>query len=93
MAASIILKIVKTRLNRTDTALDEYLTARIDAVIGELTETGIHLEESARDNVLVADLVVWQYQNRDKPGQLPEWLRLARRERWLQDRGGTCCDS
>ena len=92
MAASIILEIVKSRLNRTDTVMDEYLTARIDAVIDELTETGIHLEESARDNVLVADLVVWQYQNRDKTDAMPAWLRLARRERWLQDNGGMYCD-
>lgn len=33
-----------------------------------------------------ADVTVWQHQNRDKPGAMPEWLRLRRRERWLSQR-------
>ena len=35
--------------------------------------------------MLVADTVVWQYQNRDKDTGMPEWLRLARRERFIQE--------
>lgn len=80
-----ILVLVKTRLGRLDTALDAYLTARIQAVIEELDTAGIHVSGSTRDQMLVADMVVWQYQNRDKDTGMPEWLRLARRERFLQE--------
>lgn len=80
------LMLVKTRLNRlaTDTALDEYFQARINAAIGELQATGITLTDSTADLLLVVDYAVWQYQNRDAPGSMPEWLRLRRRERWVQ---------
>jgi hypothetical protein len=80
------LLLVKTRLNRTanDTTLDEYFQARINAAIGELEATGIALTASTEDLLLVVDYAVWQYQNRDTPGSMPEWLRLRRRERWVQ---------
>lgn len=79
------LLLVKTRLNRlaTDTTLDEYFQARINAAIGELEATGITLTDSTADLLLVVDYAVWQYQNRDTPGSMPEWLRLRRRERWV----------
>lgn len=80
-----ILVLVKARLGRLDTALDAYLTARIQAAIEELGTAGIHVSGSARDKMLVTDTVVWQYQNRDKDTGMPEWLRLARRERFLQE--------
>lgn len=80
------LMLVKTRLNRlaTDTTLDEYFQARINAAVGELEATGIVLTDSTADLLLVVDYAVWQYQNRDTPGSMPEWLRLRRRERWVQ---------
>lgn len=90
MATEIILTLVKTRLNRSGVSeLDDYLIYRIDAAIQSLEADGIHLQDTEADNIFVADFVVWQYQNRDKPGTMPDWLRLARRERWLQDKGGT----
>jgi hypothetical protein len=82
-----VLGIVKARLNRlaSDTSLDTYLTSRIAATDLELERSGITLvADDVRDQVLLADIVVWQYSNRDKPGAMPDWLRLARRERWLQ---------
>lgn len=83
-----ILEIVKTRLGRLDTVLDDYFRARIEAAQEELRETGIHVRPySQRDMVLVADYVVWKYQNRDKPDAMPLWLKTERRERWLQDAG------
>ncbi len=84
----IVLSIVKARLNRlaSDTTLDPYLASRIEAAESELEGTGIHLvDNDTEDQVLLADLVVWQYNNRDKPGGMPDWLRLKRRERWLRD--------
>lgn len=89
MATEIILQLVKTRLNRVGISeLDDYLIYRINAAVDMLTAYGIHLTETDGDNMLVADLVVWQYQSRDQTGAMPEWLRQALRERWLQDRGG-----
>lgn len=84
---SLVLGIVKARLNRlaSDKTLDGYLLTRIEAAASELERTGIRIDTNdPRDTVLLADLVVWQYLNRDKPGAMPDWLRLARRERWLQ---------
>lgn len=84
------LDIVKARLNRlwTDTSLDDYFEKRIHAAVNYLTGIGIHLTESPEDLMLVVDFTVWQYQNRDKPGNMPEWLRLHRRERWLRMEAG-----
>ena len=80
------LSLVTARLNRlsTDTTLDVYLTARIMAAEQALGATGIVLTASVADLMLVVDYTVWEYQNRDKPGTMPDWLRLRRRERWVQ---------
>lgn len=84
-----ILGLVLARLNRLpcDNALDEYLTHRIQAARGELERTGITLrDDSADDAMLLVDLVVWQYSNRDSNQGMPDWLRLKRRERWMAQR-------
>ena len=84
------LGLVKSRLNRmaVDTSLDDYFRQRIAAAVAELEGTGISLTGSPDDLMLVVDYTVWQYQNRDSAGSMPEWLRLRRRERWLrQERG------
>lgn len=80
------LSLVKARLNRlpSDTTLDGYLTARIMAAEQALEATGIVLTASVADLMLVVDYTVWEYQNRDKPGSMPDWLRLRRRERWVR---------
>ena len=82
------LALVKMRLNRLpgDTSLDTYLDHRISAAIQELEGTGIVLDDGYEDLLLVVDTAVWQYQNRDSGAGMPEWLRLRRRERWLQQR-------
>lgn len=83
------LALVKARLNRlaSDTSLDGYLNARIDSAAEELERTGIRLDidGSPEDLMLLVDYTVWQYQNRDKPGAMPDWLRLRRRERWIRE--------
>lgn len=81
------LSLLKARLNRLsgDTSLDTYFQARISAAVQSLEGTGITLTDSEEDLMLTVDLAVWQYQNRDKPGSMPEWLRLQRRERWLRE--------
>ena len=82
------LRLLKARLNRLpgDTSLDETLTARIEAEVGALSRTGITLTDSADDMLLVVDGAAWAYQSRDKQAGPPEWLRIRRRERWLQQR-------
>lgn len=85
------LALMKTRLNRLegDTSLDQYFSARIEAAAQALEKTGIVLENTVNDLLLVVDMAVWDYQNRDKPGGMPDWLRLRRRERWIsQERSG-----
>ena len=87
---SPVLGIVKARLNRppSDTALDTYLQLRIAAAKSELKSIGIFLQDDdADDTIFLVDIVVWQYQNRDNPASMPEWLRLRRRERLLQQIG------
>ena len=90
--ADTTLGLVKARLNRLtgDTALDSYLSSRIDAADAELSRSGITLKaDSVEDQIFLVDFVVWQYQNRDQSGAMPDWLRLRRRERWLQQTQST----
>ncbi len=84
------LGLVKSRLNRmaADTSLDDYFRQRIAAAVAELEGTGISLTGSPDDLMLVVDYTVWQYQNRDSAGSMPEWLRLRRLERWLRENRG-----
>ena len=90
MRADILtaLSLVKARLNRmaADTSLDQYFTQRIEAAEAELKGAGISLTDSADDLMLLVDYTVWQYQNRDSAGAMPDWLRLRRRERWLRQK-------
>lgn len=83
--ADMALELVKARLNRmaSDTSMDDYLRARIEAAAGEMARHGITLDESMMDTMLLVDTAVWQYQSRDKAAGMPNWLRLRRRERWL----------
>lgn len=86
---STVLGIVKARLNRlaSDDTLDSYLKPRIQAADAELSRMGIVLAETdVEDQVFLADFTVWQYQNRDAPGGMPEWLRMRVRERFLHQR-------
>lgn len=84
------LALMKTRLNRlrSDAALDEYFMARLKSAEAELGRKGITLTDTIDDLMLLVDYTVWQYQNRDASGAMPEWLRLRVRERWLAQRVG-----
>lgn len=81
------LDMLKTRLNRADSTLDEYLEARLRAEVARFAKSGIVLTDSTDDIMLLVDMTAWAYANRDNAGEMPRWLRLARRERWLG--GGT----
>lgn len=81
------LRMVKVRLNRLadDHTLDEYLLLRLAAKEQETRGAGIRLDmNDPRHLMYLVDETVFDYQSRDKPGSRPEWLRLARRELWLQ---------
>ena len=88
------LTLVKARLNRlqTDTSLDDYLMSRIDGSVAALAENGIRLTDSPSDLMLLVDYTVWRYNNRDSAGEMPPWLRLARRERFLHTGTGGAAD-
>lgn len=85
-----VLRICKARLSRldSDTSQDEYLWMRILAAAAEQERIGVRLSGTAEDKMYLADMVVWEYQNRDKPGGMPDWLRLKRREKWLASQIG-----
>lgn len=89
MDKTTVLSLVKSRLNRlqSDTSMDDYLLVLIDAAEEELKRTGITIREgSADDALLLTNLAVWRYQNRDSAGAMPPWLAQYRRERWLAER-------
>ena len=80
-----ILLMCKARLDRSHTYLiDTQLLDRIEAGRAELQGKGINLrEDDPNDTMLLVDFVCWRYSARDKQVGMPEWLRLAIRERWL----------
>ena len=85
------LATMKTRLNRmqSDTSLDETaLLPRLRGAVEALKKNGITLTDSADDVVLLADYAAWRYQNRDSQEEMPKWLRMLRRERFLHTGGG-----
>lgn len=84
-----VLQLIKIRLNRADTTLDDYLYTRIVAARDKLEHKGVPLNLTVtEDCVFLSDLVAWQYLNRDNAGAMPKWLRLDLRERFLRNRGG-----
>lgn len=80
-----ILTMLRARLDEPPHELDEFLRSLIFGVIAELESTGIHIRDDARDLMFVTDMTAWKYSCRDKAEGMPEWLRLARRERYLQE--------
>lgn len=88
---NIALDLMKARLNRLagDTSLDGLFVTILQASAEELEKTGIQLNDTAQDVMLVVNTAVWHYQSRDSQTGMPDWLRLQRRERWLNERRGT----
>lgn len=85
------LTLMKSRLNRlsTDTSLDDTFVIRLQGAQEELNGMFRQdLTDSTADLILLVDYTVWGYQNRDKSGAMPDWLRLKLRERFLKG-GGT----
>lgn len=82
------LDVLKQRLNRADDRLDAYLSMRLNAELKRFAKTGIALTDSTDDIMLLVDMTAWAYGNRDHSGEMPRWLRLARRERWLKESDG-----
>lgn len=88
---ALAVQLVKQRLTRPpgETCLNDYLTARVEGAAEELEDLGIRLVMGkVSDILMVVDLAVWEYQNRDKKEGMPDWLRLRRRERYLRKRRG-----
>lgn len=81
-------ELVKARLDYicVPATTETYLRARIEAAAKRLEQNGIRLRDTTDDLMLLCDMAVWEFQSRDKPGAMPEWLKIVRRERWLADR-------
>lgn len=95
--ADVAYALLQARMDRggmpVPEALEEYWKTRMEAAVEELGQMGIHLEDNAKDSALLADFTAYKLQNRDKPGTMPQWLRLELRERWLsQERGANATD-
>lgn len=82
------IAMVKQRKDWLNTAnpKDLYISMRVNETIGELRDMGIHLVDTPQDLMLVVDIVVWKYNNRDKSQAEPQWLRDAKNTRWMNDR-------
>lgn len=91
------LLLVKDRLDRVpgSTLRDVPLMHRIDGAIALLERRGIRFtrddggaigEIGADDLMLIVDLTVWMWQNRDKGEDEPKWLRRRLCERFMSER-------
>ena len=83
--AATALQLVMARLNMlaATPGMQLYLAERIKAAAQELQRDGITLNGSAADTMLLVDLTVWEYSNRDKHTGRPEWLVWRIRDRWI----------
>ena len=84
------LSLLMGRMDRAGVAtpapLTEYWTSALRAAAAELTNKGIVLQDTVEDSMLVANLAADNLNSRDRATGRPEWLTLAIRERWLQER-------
>lgn len=84
---ALALELVKSRLDRLtlDTGKKKYLEARIEEAAQELADEGITITDSMSDLLLIVDLAVYNYGNRDKNEPQPKWLRKKISRRFLSD--------
>lgn len=82
---AMALSLAKTRLNRLDETLDEYLGIRLESAYAELKDVqGIEIDAALMNELMFwVDFAVWQYQGRDKTGAMPEWMRRQKAELYL----------
>ena len=80
-----ILFMLRARLDEPPHEIDDFLRGIIDGVIEELRKSGIYIRDNVGDMMFVTDMSAWKYSCRDKAEGMPEWLRTARRERFLQE--------
>ena len=66
-------------------SIETYWQAAIDAACRELEAKGINLQDTADDNMLVADYACFMLQSRDERAGFPEWLRKRVRDRWARE--------
>ena len=57
-----------------------------DEIKSLLVEVDPEIQRYEHDHEGADAYTVWQYQNRDSAGSMPDWLRLRRRERWLREK-------
>lgn len=81
--------ILRARMDRggvdVPSPLEQYWTTRLDAAAQDLEAKGIILTDTVGDSTLVADYAAYAIKNRDNAAGMPEWLRMAIRQRWLKE--------
>lgn len=88
MTDADILVILKTDLQVSSPALDEYLTALVQAARGYITTEGIALSESYEDAMLVEMYAAYLYRRRREENvQMPRMLRWALNNRLFSQKG------
>lgn len=89
-ATAEALALVKVRLNKTKcpAEMDAYLTKRIEGAGRYLRKKGIRLDMTDSDDfMLLVDVTVWQYNNRDSAGDEPRWLKRRTNQRFVNEKG------
>lgn len=79
MDTETILALVKQRLGIMTDVRDEYITARIGAVLDELQEEkGIRLDPQRLNHTLfIVDYVTWKYQSVESGAVMPRHIQFA----------------
>ena len=89
MTDNDILTILKTDLQISATALDDYLAQLIFASKKYITAEGITLEDTADDGMLVEMYAAYLYRKRrEDKAEMPRFLRWALNNRLITEKGG-----
>ncbi len=91
MDVGAILSLVKQRLGIMSDVRDEYLTARIKAVLDELErEKGVKLDPSDYNHILfVVDYTTWKYQSVESGAAMPRFIQFALHNLMIHSGGGS----
>lgn len=88
MSDADILMILKTDLQISSAALDDYLTALIASARGYITEEGIDLTESQSDGMLIEMYAAYLYRKRREENVImPRMLRWELNKRLFSQKG------
>lgn len=83
-----ILEILKTDLQISTNAIDDYLYAIIAGARGYIAKEGISLTQTIEDGMLIEMYSAWLYRKRrEENAQMPRMLRWALNNRLFSEKG------